>query len=173
MAALAAWLLAPPGGHRVRAAVAVLAVSLVALPALMVARYGNDRLETFTAGEVAAVDSLYAAVPRGGLLVSAVPYTPWRNHDYATYSYTTFVDIGEEAPDPQDFYDTLLGELAAAGHGGVIVTRTAYEAAEMLGSVADLATVEAVLAADPRFAVVRSDPDARIYVYRSEGSGDG
>lgn len=166
MALLATFLLAPPGSHRIKSAVAVLLVSLAVLPAMLVARYGNDRLETFTLDEVAAVEQLYTVVPEGGLLVSAVPYVPWRGHDYATYDYETLLELAESGLDPEGVWDELLSAMEEAGSGAVVVTTTAYEAAEMLGDALDLSAMEEKLASDPRFELVHRSKDGRVYLYR-------
>jgi hypothetical protein len=170
MAALAAWQLAPPSAGRLRAGLAVALVSLLAVPGLVVARYGTDRLEIFTRGEVAAVQALYDAVPPGGLLVAAAPQVPWRDHDYATYRYTTLVDLGSQTTSAEDVRTLLLDRLEATGSGGVVVVRTAYEAAESTGSLApdELANAERWLASDPRFELVHGSSDGRVYVYVGE-----
>jgi len=50
-------------------------------------RYGNERVNLFTAAEVQAVDRLYRVAPRGSVLVAASPNLPWKARHYADYTY--------------------------------------------------------------------------------------
>ncbi len=173
MAVLAVRLLAPPEGNRVRSAVAVLFVSLLVLPALIVARFGNDRIEIHTPGEIAAVDALYRAVPKGGLLIAPSPVVPWRDHDYTDYRYATLVNLAQDATQPTQVWDSMLGQLKRVGAGGVVITESSYAYAEMLGDVVDLSSIEWGLANDKQFTMIYDGADGRVYLYRPKDSTHG
>lgn len=52
-------------------------------------RYGNERLDHFTRGDVAAVRALYRAAPEGSQLFAGTINLPWRYQGYASYKYDT------------------------------------------------------------------------------------
>lgn len=173
MAVLAVRFLAPPQAPRKLSAAVILVISLLALPGLIIARYGTDRLEVHTQEEVHAVEALYDAVPAGGLLVAASPYTPWRHHDYDNYKYRTLVDlvdIVEEPSDPRSVVRTLVALLDEQGSGGIIFTRTAYEGVEMLGTAIPLQLVEEAISRNDRFNRTFWSTDGTVYTY--EGARD-
>ena len=173
MAVLAVHLLAPPEANRVRSAVAVLGISLLVMPALIVARYGNDRIEIHTPGEVAAVDALRRAVPKGGLLIAPSPDVPWKDRDYTDYRYTTLLKLAEDGTQPTQVWDAMLGHLTQVGAGGVVITRSSYAYAEMLGDVIDLSSLEWALANSTQFTRVHDGADGRVYLYRAKDDSDG
>lgn len=80
------------------AATALAAVSAVLGAGFLVARYGNERFEYFTAREKQAVDYLYRVAPPRSSLVALWPTLPWRyklldEFDYPTFEPTSVPDV--------------------------------------------------------------------------------
>jgi hypothetical protein len=114
IALLAAYLVFPrttAAGRGARMAVALLVFALTS--SLMFVRYGNERLETFSALEVAAVDQLYRVAPPGSQLMAISGNVPWKSRGYEQYRLR---------PVNEDFFfgdEEMLIEAAAAHPGPV------------------------------------------------------
>ena len=170
MALLAAFAFLPRGGERPGAAtVAAIGVAAVVLMAgFMLTRYGNERLETFSRDEVAAVDELYRIAPPGSMLVGISGNMPWKATRYDEYRYRP---IGDET-----FYgkaDELLVTMAehpAASY--LIITRAQEALSEMiLGvSAADWVDFERQLLESDLLEVIYRNPDAVIARYLPGGT---
>lgn len=162
MALLIAFALLPrpasAAGRRLVPAVVLSTVVLVA--PFLVARYGNERIESFTHGEVAAVSRLYELAPPGSMLVGVVGNNPWKNVRYDEYRYRPVGDA--------TFYRDLdaMFETMASHNGPVflLVTRTQRAYAEMIlgASPAEWASFERDLFATGWFEVLSRTPDATI-----------
>jgi hypothetical protein len=138
----------------------IVVVTSVALVApFMVARYGNERIESFRPGEVAAVEQLYRIAPKGSMLVSVDGDVPWKTIRYEEYRYR---------PSGGSYYQDLDGMFAEMsqynGPVYLIVTRAQGAYAEMiLGASPDEWTAfEGQLFATGWFQVVSRTPDATI-----------
>jgi hypothetical protein len=133
--------------------------SLVLVVAFTVARYGNERIESFTPGEVAAVEELYQIAPKGSLFVGVDGDVPWKNIRYEEYRYR---------PTDGNYFQDLDGMFAEMnGYDGpvyLIVTRSQAAYAEMiLGASADEWTsFERQLFDSGWFLIVSRTPDATI-----------
>jgi hypothetical protein len=95
---------------------------------LMLVRYGNERIETFSSLEVAAVDELYRTAPPGSQLMAISGNVPWKTTGYELYRLR---------PTNEDFFfgdnDTLI-EVAQAYPGPVylIITRSQRAYVELI-----------------------------------------
>ena len=134
--------------------------SLALVGPFMVARYGNERIESFTPGEVAAVEQLYQMAPKGSMFVGVVGDVPWKNVRYEEYRYR---------PSGSDtYYDDLNSMyLAMSTHTGpvyLILTRTQAAYAEMIlgASPENWNAFEQRLFATGWFDVITRTPDATI-----------
>ena len=134
--------------------------SLALVGPFMVARYGNERIESFTPGEVAAVEQLYQIAPKGSMFVGVVGDVPWKNVRYEEYRYR---------PSGSDtYYDDLNSMyLAMSTHNGpvyLILTRTQAAYAEMIlgASPEEWKAFEQRLFATGWFDVISRTPDATI-----------
>jgi hypothetical protein len=159
--------------HPIRTSTVVVgyAAALLALIATStVARYGNERMDTFSANEVAAVDRLYQlAEPRAVLAVS-IEHLPWKYQDYELHEYVSAERIWNREPTltPAEVVgrlEGLLNERPGRPQGYVILTDSERVHAELLGgpSPAELDGFEKALASSPRFRLVYSNPEAKIY----------
>lgn len=113
-------------GRRLLPAV-VLATVVLVVP-FLVARYGNERIESFTDGEVAAVNQLYAIAPPDSMLIGVVGNNPWKNLRYEEYRFRPSGD--------DTYYRDLDGMYEAMiNHNGpvfLLITRTQQAYAEMI-----------------------------------------
>ena len=170
MALLAAFAFLPRGVERPGAAtVAAIGVAAVVLMAgFMLTRYGNERLETFSQDEVAAVDELYRIAPSGSLLVGVSGNMPWKATRYDEYHYRP---IGDET-----FYgkpDELLATMAEHPVDSyLIITRAQAALSEMILGVpaVEWDSFEHGLLASDRLEVIYRNPDAVIARYVPGGA---
>lgn len=121
-----------------RLAAPALAFSLVAAvfaPAWLIARYGNERFDRVSSGDLAAVQYFYAHAPKNSVVMSLFPELPWRSQGVNDYTY----DDVENSSDPPTL-KALEGEAIDDGLGGsrkvyVIVTEGQEAAGEALDSL--------------------------------------
>jgi len=141
----------------------IAAVSLGLMGGFMLTRYGNERLETFTRDEVAAVEELYAVAPPGSLLVGVSGNLPWKATRYDEYRYRP---IGDNA-----YYgrlDALMTDLAAhPAEAYLVVTRGQEAFAEMIlgATPAEWEAFRLSIFATGRFEVLFENPDAVVARY--------
>jgi hypothetical protein len=58
----------------------------------LIARYGNERLEYFTRGDVAATRELYRLARPGAVLVAGARNLPWKFKEYDEFKYRIVAD---------------------------------------------------------------------------------
>lgn len=138
----------------------VVVLSLALVGPFLVTRYGNERIESFTRGEVAAVKQLYQIAPAGSMLVGVVGDVPWKNVRYEEYRY-------RPAGDDSYYYDLDAMFLAMSTYNGpvyLIVTRTQAAYVEMIlgASKAEWTDFEQQLFATGWFHIISETPDATI-----------
>jgi hypothetical protein len=119
------WRAAVGAGTTVGAGAAVAVVVSCALAlALIVIRYGNERFESFTTGELAAVGYVYAHAPRGSRLVAANPSLPWADRDLGRFSMVSRIEPQYLGSGP-----ALLNYLTAKnGRPGYLILTRGQEA---------------------------------------------
>ena len=61
-------------------------LSIVLFTGFLFARYGNERMDYYTAEEVAAIAYLYAEAPDGAVLIAGGPSVPWKAERYEDFS---------------------------------------------------------------------------------------
>jgi hypothetical protein len=106
---------------------AVACLGCVLLGGFQFTRYGNERVDAFTDGDVATVRALYRLAPPGSLIVGGTGNIPWRYIGYADRDYTTVEELPAWAsprPDPAFLLRDLRQRVAPRG-GYLIVTRSA------------------------------------------------
>jgi hypothetical protein len=104
------------------------------LVAFQYTRYGNERLDFFTDGDVQAVRTLYKDAPGGSHIYAGSYNLPWRSRDYADYAYMTVSDLSSWERNPSASRSVLkqIRENAGGRPAYVIVTRSTRIASEML-----------------------------------------
>jgi hypothetical protein len=151
---------------------AILSVALLAGFAL--ARYGNERADTFTREEVAAVNHLYKVAPRGSVLIAGDVNTPWRAQEYEQHSYVLVGDIAgwDEATNRGDAFTTrrVVDYMAEAPtRSYLIITRSQKASIDVLGLAppGSLERLERAVSRSQKFRVIYSNRDARIVTLRT------
>jgi hypothetical protein len=156
--------------------VVLLVVALAFLPAFLVARYGNEKMDYFTHGEVEAVDHLYAAAPPGSSLFALQGNLPWKFKGYASYRYnrvTPSIQWERITGRPQTAVRGLADLMGARPVPAfLIVTRSQAAAAEMTEGVAasTVSRFEDAIASSPRFETIYRNRDARVFMLRRTGA---
>ena len=82
----------PPDVSRARRAV-IVCVCLGLCALFLFARYGNEKINHFTADDVAGVEHLYALAQPGATLVAGSGNLPWKYRDYEHHRYRTVVKM--------------------------------------------------------------------------------
>jgi hypothetical protein len=156
-------------------------VGSVLLTASFFARYGNERMDTFSPNETAAVRELYRMAPLGSYLMAETNYLPWKYQDYEwsktdpgrhRHRYLSLADEWELTPD-KSVRDMVVwtGETLRARPslnqraGFLILTRSQRAHEEILGGLpqSTMDQYERLLVRSGKFQLVYSNPDAKIY----------
>ena len=124
----------PAAGRDWRTLAAVATVCCALVATFQFTRYGNERLDHFTRGDVAAVDALYRIAPPGASLIGS-DNLPWRNRGYASYDYRTITDLRTwqvPRPDPAAIARDIEAYAKERGGAYVILTRSTKISAALL-----------------------------------------
>ncbi|MFL5246908.1 MAG: hypothetical protein ACJ79V_03720, partial [Myxococcales bacterium] len=154
-------------GRRWATTFAIASVGCALVVAFQYTRYGNERLDYFSKGDVAAVRHLYDIAPAGSTLISGSANIPWRYRDYAGYRYASVTDLPSWAapnPDPARLVRELERRSASTG-AFVIVTRSTEVYARLLeNKPAALPGLVNRLRESPRARELFHSPDGAIFV---------
>jgi len=150
------------------------AVMVVLLAAFVFGRYGNDRMDAFSRGDVAGVRALYRIAPPGSELIAASEPLPWQYRDYTRYTYARLTSLLPGPPPaggvphrPLTYRIRDVLESSVPGHAYVIVTRSQIAGDELVGTSGTPARLVASrLDASRIFRLAYANRDARIYVVR-------
>jgi hypothetical protein len=162
-------------GRGIVTLVALCALSLAALGAFFVARYGNERMDAFTRDELAAVQWVYRVAPQGSTLAAVEDNLPWRYRDYAEYDYEKVSEL--RAWHRFDGRPRRLRAVLAQTErtlrrrrrgGFLILTRSQEAASDLLGAPTPHAYLRfaAAVRASRDFRAVYRNRDAVVYVLR-------
>jgi hypothetical protein len=152
-----------PSGGSWRRAVAVGLTSLVLLGSFPFARYGNERMDYFTAQEVEAVEHLYRVAAPGSLLLAHNWNLPWRYRDYERYAYIPLEDY--LAFNDSDGALRLM-EDEAYPNSYLILTRSQQVYYELYYGLpaSSWQRLERGLLASPKLRLIFSNDDSKIFV---------
>ncbi|MCK6209401.1 lipopolysaccharide biosynthesis protein [Georgenia sp. EYE_87] len=122
--------------------VAVVVITGLLAPGLIVSRYGNARIDQFTKGEAALVSAMYAGADPGAYLFALANNVPWKDQEYEQHEYRIVDNMGTDPGDPAELA-THMTELAESSRGGgwFVVTRSQRAYTEFYGGL-DRATEE-------------------------------
>ncbi|MCW2951223.1 MAG: hypothetical protein JWQ48_393 [Conexibacter sp.] len=167
-AALMAAGLVPSARRRGSAASAVVVplVTAALVAGFFVARFGNEAFEMVRPGEVAAIHRLYRVAAPASTLASIDENVAWRSTGIASFTYVT---LPIERASPRRYLQFVSDEIARNPNGGyLLVTASQIQAARLVGGVSRgwLAGFRRALAVSPRFRLVYSNRDARLYRFR-------
>lgn len=140
-------------------------VSMVLVFGLLVARYGNERMDHFTSSEVAAVDHVYEHATPGSLILAGTWNTPWLHSGYEVFTHEPLADV------VLNDFDLHAFEARAEGWGEgdvfVVLTRSQRAHLELLlgEDPAVLDRIERELNQSSQFHSVLSTEDAAVFQY--------
>jgi hypothetical protein len=155
----------------VLAPVALATLSLALAGGQFLVRYGNEQMDWFSPGEVAAVHSLYRAAPPHSTLVSWSTSLPWKYRDYAEHHYRVITNnLGWTAPTalPAGSPAQLasLARLMRGQRHGAMLILTRSQAAQVdllgLGPPGTIQRLRRALVVSPLFHVVYSNRDGTV-----------
>jgi hypothetical protein len=161
------------GGTRspVWAPVALATLSLALAGGQLLVRYGNEQMDWFSPGEVAAANSLYRAAPPHSTLVAWSTSLPWKYRDYAEHHYRVITNNpGWTAPaalpagSPAQL--ASLARLMRGQRHGAALILTRSQAAQVdllgLGPPGTIQRLRRALAVSPLFRVRYANPDGMV-----------
>ncbi|MEA2359685.1 MAG: hypothetical protein QOI62_2945 [Solirubrobacteraceae bacterium] len=157
-----------------------IAATLTLLGGFMVTRYGNERMDWFSGGEVAAVQRLEAVAPPGSTLMAWSGSLPWESRGYALHRFRLVVSspawpqiVGLPPGGPAQ-----LGVLARLMHsqpGGAYLVLTRSQKAEVdltgLGPRGSLDRVDAGLRGSRSFRLLYANGDGSVYALAGKAPG--
>jgi hypothetical protein len=156
----------PEAGRDWRTLAALSAVCCALVATFQFTRYGNERLDYFTPGDVAAVTALYRAAPPGASLIGS-ENLPWRNRGYASYDYRTVTALRSwrvAKPDPAALARDIKAYAEDKGGAYVILTRsTKISAALLLGKPGVLERLVEQLRASPSAKEIYRGRDGDVF----------
>ena len=151
-------------------------VSVGLLGGNLIARYGNERLEYFTRGDVAATRELYRLARPGAVLVAGSRNLPWKFKEYDEFKYRIVAetDVWKRAESTNGDMGPVVKEAEAMMRGGgpagsyLIVTRSQKVYLEGFGYAprGSLGRFQKAIARSPAFRRVYANPDGEIFVLR-------
>ena len=168
-----------PAAGRSWIALGALACGLcVLLGSFMVTRYGNERLDYFSPGDVQAVRFVYDHAAPGSTIFGGGTNMPWRNQDYETMDYLLIPDLDgwrypclgnlatsqcSPKPKPAEITAEILKLSADRGSWVVITESTKVQASLLYGVRDSLEGVVRDLRDTPRAREVLRTPDADVF----------
>jgi hypothetical protein len=156
------------GHRRIRTAGLVGGLSIALAMAFLLARYGNERFESFVPGELDAVRYVYDHAPPGARLVAVSPSLPWQYRDVERYDYIAATEATTDDIGQVDTYRDLLDEHGT-GPAYLILTRAQWAEVELtLGySWQVAANLTQQLKASDEFRLVYENPAATVFAWTS------
>jgi hypothetical protein len=150
----------PASATSVATIVVVSVLGFALMSGLMLTRYGNERLEYFTAGEVAAVSELYRMAPEGSLFYALTPNLPWKNTRYEQYRYKPSGDDASFGDLQRVMSDMSLYD----GNVYLILTRSQQAYVEMIlgAKPGEWAAFRRALLGTGKLSIVFQNDDAMI-----------
>ena len=156
-------------------------VGSLLLAASFFARYGNERMDTFSPNEIAAVSELYRIAPLGSSLMAETNYLPWkyqdyewsktdptrRRHKYLSLSYEWSLEPNKSVREMVTWTGEALRARPSVNQraGFLILSRSQQAHEEILGGLSQstMDQFERLLLRSGKFQLVYSNPDAKIY----------
>lgn len=157
----------PFGRMRLSSTVPLFVVGSVLATAFLVTRYGNERLDHFTASDVRAVEILYDEAPSGALLLAGVENLPWKAQEYEAYRYRTVEGLLKHSQEARSVGEAVTWTIEHGPPEGsfFIVTRSQEAWVEIMGTLpaGALEEAEETVRSMPGTSLIHADGAARIY----------
>ncbi len=140
-------------------------VSIVLAGGFLVARYGNERMDAYSAAEVAAVRYLYSVATPGSLIVTGTWNAPVQFQDYEKFEYRELPLRVILDQDPAEMAWATL-QQSQSTQTYILLTETEGSYAELFYGLTpdDWARFEEALSQSDRFKLLFANSDARILV---------
>ncbi len=150
-------------GHRARTTVALCLLSGLLLVGLVVCRFGNERAEHMTTGDLEAVQFLYANAPRYSAFVAVTTNMPWQYRDWEAYDYLLVAN--RQMPDSIDKVLAVMRDEEECRPTYLILTRSQRDEMEQAGySPEDWTRLEQAVATSPALKPIFRNDTASIWV---------
>jgi hypothetical protein len=132
---------------------------------LLVARYGNEKMDFYTKDEVAAVRFVYATAPKEARLIGVDGSVPWQFEHYADFTHATLPDFIVT----ERMIDEVVRWMRPAPRSYLVLTRSQAAGAELFRGwpPQTVNTFRAKLIRSGRFRVVFSNRDATVLKLRA------
>ena len=154
------------------------ALSVVLVGALVITRYGNERMDWMAPEDVATVEQLYRIAPQQSRVVAVTNNLPWKAEGYATYDWAIVAGPDVAAALDVDEIELVMRERPKSATRNtrrpeadevgayLIVTRSQRAFAELFAGIppARWAQFEAGLRRSERFREVYRNGSSAIYV---------
>ncbi len=146
-----------------RTTAAIGLVSSALLVGFLFARYGNERMDHFTAQEVEAVNYLYQIAEPNSILAAAWGNLPWKFQDYEEHKYRTVMDE-LLASDVNTVADMLRNRKYPNAY--LILTRSQKAYAELFRGLppGQWESFEKNLLDSPEFRLIFANEEAKIFI---------
>jgi hypothetical protein len=177
MAFFAAALLypSPTSGTSWGTVILTVSLSVTLLVGFCFAYYGKERMFYFSQKEVDAAQYLYATAPKGSLIVDGTVNYPWGFKNYEDYTYLSLTEMSPTElsslmKDPANILTRWMNDSSYSA-AYLIITRSQKANVEMLGLLPPglLDRIEQTLAHSPKFKLVYTNVDAKIFKLASRG----
>jgi hypothetical protein len=135
-------------------------------------RYGNERFDYFTKGDLAAVQAFYRLAPVGSTVYAGNGNAPWQYRDYASYNYHSALGSKEGTTTAAKLAAQLRSHLVSDGGGYVLITRSMEIATAIFDNQPHiLDDLVATLRTTPGFREVYRNPDGDLFYLSRSHSG--
>ncbi len=156
---------------------AVALMSAVLLFSFLFARFGNEKMDYMTTGDVNALGRLYATAKPGALLVGLTSDMPWKYKDFEQYHYATVLDL-DGTQQARVFAQHDLGALLRLMHGRggapsyLVITRSQEAQLQLFYGVSagQIQRLDGALVHSSKLRMIYNDGTARIFVPRAQGT---
>lgn len=156
---------------------AVALMSAVLLFSFLFARFGNEKMDYMTTGDVNALGHLYATAKPGALLVGLTSDMPWKYKDFEQYHYATVLDL-DGTQQARVFAQHDLGAILRLMHGRggapsyLVITRSQEAQLQLFYGVSagQIQRLDGALVHSSKLRMIYNDGTARIFVPRAQGT---
>lgn len=171
---LAAAAFLPRGEPRIskQTVTAIAVIGSLMMVTLFFTRYGNERGESFSSTDIAAMDVLYQIAPPGSVVIAGMRNLPWKFRGYNDYIYRLVVNLRpseQQAEVPR--LEDIMGIVRETRGTSVFVVMTASQRAQasLFGMLppGGFDRMEVELSKSSAFEVVYSSADAVIWRLRT------
>jgi hypothetical protein len=152
-------------------------LSVALATGVLVARYGNERMDAFTKNEVNAVSTIYDKAPPGSLIVAGSSNMPWKFRAYEDYRLIRLTATKQWARLDESPHSllalvqalkTMTDQASGDEEAYVILTASQQAEIDLLGEGPRdaIPRLRAALTSSPAFTQILANRDAAVFVRR-------